>query len=367
MSSIRPLFYLKTVVTISLVLVLISCEDDSSGPSAPPSTYDFENVSYSGQTTRQDMLAELVTYMKTANTPLTKLDATIMGNMYANSNSPFAVAELNDSDKNLRSKTYQLDVSDFEQLILDYAASTQAVTIEEAQPGQAGVMYSNDRSKQYFVNEKGKEYTQLIEKGLMGAVFYSQITSVYLTDSKIGDAIDNETVEPGKGTPMQHHWDEAFGYLGLPENYPGDTENVRFLGKYINARESVLGSGTKIMNAIIAGRHAINEGDMEEKSAQASIVIAELEKAMGGTAINYINSALSNITDAALRNHALSEAEAFIQSLKYNDSKTISEAKVQEALDALGDDFNEVSDTDLKTARDIIAVELLLTDMVDSL
>ena len=60
-----------TLLSLSL-LTAISCDkDDDSSTTEPtvtlPETYDFENVSYTGQENRLDMLSEIVTYMKTAN------------------------------------------------------------------------------------------------------------------------------------------------------------------------------------------------------------------------------------------------------------------------------------------------------------
>lgn len=44
---------------------------------------------------------------------------------------------------------------------------------------------SFEESLRNSVNANGREFTQLIEKGLMGAVFHSKIYTVYLTDTHI--------------------------------------------------------------------------------------------------------------------------------------------------------------------------------------
>ena len=54
-----------------------------------PTTYSFDrngssSISFSGQTQRMNMLTEMVTYLKTANTPGTSIDATKLKDMYAN-------------------------------------------------------------------------------------------------------------------------------------------------------------------------------------------------------------------------------------------------------------------------------------------
>ena len=57
------------------------------------------------------------------------------------------------------------------------------------------------------------------------------------------------TVEEGKGTDMQHHWDEAFGYFGVPTDFPTNTEGLVGLGKYCNKVDAQLGCNKIIMDA----------------------------------------------------------------------------------------------------------------------
>ena len=62
----------------------------------------------------------------------------------------------------------------------------------------------------YHQSAGGKEWTLLIDKGLMGACFAYQITKNYLTDNKIGAAVDNLTPDAGDTyTSMEYHWDYA--------------------------------------------------------------------------------------------------------------------------------------------------------------
>ena len=66
----------------------------------------------------------------------------------------------------------------------------------------------------------GYDYTQLISKFLMGAVFYNQAVDNYL-DEKL-DADNKPNNKPYKDgvayTGKEHVWDEAFGYFGAPAN-----------------------------------------------------------------------------------------------------------------------------------------------------
>ncbi|ODS23251.1 DUF4856 domain-containing protein [Candidatus Endobugula sertula] len=64
----------------------------------------------------------------------------------------------------------------------------------------------------------GYDYTQLISKFIMGAVFYNQSIDNYL-DEKLGPQKkpNNEPYKKGAAyTGKEHVWDEAFGYFGTP-------------------------------------------------------------------------------------------------------------------------------------------------------
>lgn len=300
-----------------------------------PETYNFENVSYSGQTDRLDMLEALTVYMKTAHAPGgAQLDNQTLLDMYSNSNDPFTNADLNASTKDLRSKTLSTEQANFDSY-LTALASASRFTDSTASAGQAGIITTNNGQKHYLLNENGVELLQIVEKGLMGACFYYQGTAVYLGDGKMN--VDNETVVPGEGTAMEHHWDEAFGYLGVPTDFPTNTTGIRFWGKYINGRDGLLGLNDEIMDAMISGRAAISNDDLATRDAQIPVVREKWELAVASTALHYLNSGLATIdTDPGVAHHALSEAIAFIMDLKYGPSNKITNAEVDALLVQLG-------------------------------
>lgn len=213
-----------------------------------PSTYTFTDaegnstVSYSGQTDRINMLVELKSYMDNGHTQGTVLNKQKLLDMYSNSNSPFTSNGLNSSTKQLESKTFSLDVDLFKQHIDSIVSNSMSTTA--GSNGVAGVVTSNSGAKKYLMSSNGWEYAQIIEKGLMGAVLYYQISEVYTRDGKIGDAVDNTVAsspEEGKYyTDMEHHWDEAFGYFGAPTDFPTNADGLQFIAKYANGRNAVL-------------------------------------------------------------------------------------------------------------------------------
>ncbi len=325
----------RIIIALTATSILMaSCKKDdpekttTTSPTAVtlPSTYNFSNVDYSGQTARLDMLAEMTAELKKANSG-TQVDSSILRTMYTNTGNPFSDATLNSSGKQLRNKTYS-NVGAFNTQYFDYLMKRQGVISQHAgntwSPGNAGVATSG--SKAYFFDENGVEYTQLIEKGLMGAIFYYNIAEVYTRPGKIGASVDNSTVTPGKGTDMEHHWDEAFGYFGAPIDFSAaNTANSRYHAKYaLKGDAAGLGTIAKVMNQFIKGRHGISNKNYDMRDAAAIEVRKEFELVLVTTAIHYLNAGKANFSDDALRNHALSEAYAFIFSLAYNSDKLIS-------------------------------------------
>ena len=189
----------------------------------------------------------------------------------------------------------------------------------------------------------------------MGAVFYHQITGYYLTDEKIGDAVDNSApVDPDNGkyyTAMEHHWDEAFGYFTTATNFPLEGTD-RFWGKYSNTVDPHLGSNQKIMDAYLEGRAAISNGDMATKEEMRDIVIEELELVVAGTAIHYLNGGRENFSNDAIRVHQLSEAYAFLNDLRYNPNSIATPQQINALLADLGNNFYDISITDINSVRD---------------
>lgn len=173
--------------------------------------------------------------------------------------------------------------------------------------------------------------------------------SIYLAPGKMD--VDNEEIEEGKGTAMEHHWDEAFGYFGVPTDFPTNTDGIRFWGKYANGRDALLGSNEALMNAFITGRAAISNKDLETRDEQIEIIRNEWEKVSAATAIHYLNAANAAFADDAVRNHTLSEAWAFIHALKYNPNKKLSNVEVEEILAELGENFYEITTDNINAAK----------------
>ena len=322
-----------------------------------PSTYAFTDadgnntVSYGGQTARMDMLSEMVTYLKSANgsnaTPAT-LDASTLLAMYDNSYTGWTDQSLVGNGKQLKSKTALAD------------AGIQAM-FEAWMTTAANSSPSNTTS--YLQSSTGLEWTQMIEKGLMGACFASQMTSNYLAGI---EADDNETaVDADNGkfyTEMEHHWDEAYGYFTDAVDYPTNGTD-RFWGKYANKSylEDNLGSATDISTAFRTGRAALSAHNTADALVQRDIIIAEVKQMQAGMAIHYLNDVKSKVSsgaDQSAINHSMSEALAFLFGMQFiSETPDMNSSDVMAYVSTIESDVASYASnlTEINTLIDAIA------------
>lgn len=354
-------------------VVFVGCKKDKdeeptpAGPTGPtysvPTTYNFTPMTYSGQTTRIAMLDEISTYMSTGNTSLTVLDAVKLKEMYNNTNNRFTDTALNSSGKQLKNKTFILDQALFEAYMDTIAMHSTSVTAGSM--GVAGVVVSTtDITKKYLQGANGIEYAQLIKKGLSGAVLYYQAMDTYLANLVTDD---NTTVVAGEGTAMEHHFDEAFGYIGVPTDFPTNVTGLKYWGDYCNKVNPSLGTNAALMNACLAARAAISNDDYTTRDANVTIIRQQWEKIIAAAVIYELNRAKINITDDALRNHYVSEAIGFLMALKYNSMKTISNTDLTQSLNYIGYDIYNVSITNIDNARNLISTVYGLDSVKDTL
>jgi len=368
--------YLLIALTCGAIL-LTSCTDEGEDVNPTievPESYVFErngisSVDYSGQTARLDMLAELKAYIATANDSLSLNEQTLL-NMFANENSPFADATLNESGKELEDKTFLTDVNYYKEVLSSAAAASE--TVIEATEGTAGLI-ARSATRMILVNEKGHEYTQIVEKGLMGATFLNQIYNAYLTDAKTGADVDNVTIVEGKNyTTLEHHFDEAFGYWGVNVDFDAEGEN-RFLGNYTLGREGFTSAAEALKEAFLKGRTAIVNNDFVTLEAQKAIIYEQFETAVAATVIHYINESITDLNNAEIGSlfHHASEGYGFALGLKYSPVKKITDSQYNDLVNVgfgTNGNFWSMSVESLNSAKSIlISAYPALADIADDL
>ncbi len=370
----------KTLLLLPVLALFVACSDDNEvtptdSPIEIPSTYAFtrdgeSSVSYQGQTDRLNMLGEIKTEVKKGDSG-EEVSAQTLRDMFANENSAFSDADLNASTKDLESKTLTSDVSFYEELFdaVEVASLDVVANSTMAEAGVSGRIERGTSGNFILVNEKGQEFTQFIEKGLMGSVFYHQIYNVYLSDDRTGDDVDNETIEEGDNyTAMEHHWDEAFGYWGVPVDFPAElpSEAKRFWANYSYGREELVGTATALKDAYLAGRTAIVNNDLTTKNEQRTILYAQHELVAAATTIHYINDTVEDLNSGDQGNalHHLSEAYMFARALKFSPSKAITDAQLDQILEG---DFGTDGDFWTVTIEGLNAAKTTLTQVYPSL
>jgi len=345
---------LSLIVLFSLGLVLTSCNDDDDDNGSPnggngnnngnqlqvPDTYNWDDADYSGQTARIELLDRLSSEIGKAG-----------DGDPVNEQKLIDIFENNDvisADKDLVAKTYEQDRQKF----YDWFKKLDSVTNNP----NAGDTIIDGR----HYTAEGIEIQQMVEKGLMGACFYYQATSVYLNDLELDN---NENPQEGnKATKMEHHFDEAFGYLGVPKNFlnndkdevDGDYVNSSwFWGHYIRSRNPELQVKEDLFNAFLKGRAAITQQKPNKRQEAVNTIKEDWELLVASNVAHYINSTISDIDNNAMGDkwHHWSEAKAFLMSLKYNVDKKISNTRWEEIDNLLKATPKQVTKEDLQQAN----------------
>ena len=374
-----PKSSLLLALPVSMLLITTSCKKDTAtpielpnhgGPAyAIPTSYNFTGVDFTTSTQRIAMLGEMTTYIRTAHTTTQTTQPTLnaqkLKDMYANAASQFTTTGLSSSGIDLKSKTSNLFnlQTDFDAYFNDAEtasiASALNPTVTTSSSGVAGKVVVGTRA--YLINGAGYEYKEIVEKGIMGGVFYSEGTTI-LTNIA---SYDNTTLVGGI-TAQEKAWDEAFGYFGVPTTFPTYTVGVKNWGSYCNAISNALDApsvnssssvNVTIMNAWLAGRAAISNKDDAGRDAAKTIVINNWEKVGAARFISYMKLAKTNIADAAQFAHLVSEGIGFIKAFKYNPSKTLTNAEIATLEGYLGTDTYNVTTANLDLAIDFLATK----------
>ena len=329
-----------------LTIVITSCKKNNT-PSIPnytiPTTYNFANFNDTLQLKLLAMADQLVAKINLANTPGTVVSAQTLKDMFNNVNGNFNDSALKLNYSGLRLADYcsplaKTDLLNYFDSVGLYSQSNTA-----GSPGTAGVSASSaSPNKKLLLSPNGVFYSQVVKKTIMGGICSYEISQVYLTDS-ISNAVDNNTVVGGSGTAMEHHWDEAFGFFGVPVNFPSNTTGLRYFGSYSNQVDAGLGCNATLMNAFLKGRAAISAGDQNTKSRQATIIIKTLDQVDAAAIVQEMKETDATIDagDAVAAYGTLSESLGFVRNLKYNTSpiRVITDAQIIQLL-ALYDSVN---------------------------
>jgi len=361
-----------------------------------PATYDFKRngettVAFSGQTARIEMATELISAMMDFN----KTDAELQ-EMYTNRTiagadaNPFQSPALNSSSNSVQSKvaasidffsanTAEAFVikSDFSKWItaqVDEVFPNQMVAASRGVAGQIA-----DGTNVRYVNAKGLEYDQAVNKGLIGALMVDQMLNHYLSPAILDEAdnrLKNDAgilVDGKNYTTMEHKWDEAYGYLFGKSANPTEPllslGDDSFLNKYlarVNNESHFNTVAQDIFDAFKLGRAAIVNGDYRVRDEQAEVIKELIAKVIAIRAVYYLQVGKETLptsgNDYGPAFHDLSEGFGFIYSLRFlRQSNSMdpyfTRSEVDELLDQMtaGDGFWSVTSGTLDSMAQSIA------------
>lgn len=350
MERMGKLTRLSIILFLLTGLMLTSCNKDDDDSIDQPDEYRFDNnVDYSSQTARIKLLHELSGKVgQIEDNPSTDKVGTSeseLRNIYENNGAiseSESLAEKTFNENGPGSSIWQK--ADFQQFFTDATP-----------PYSTGDTITNGR----LFKANGVEPQQYIEKGLMGAVFYWQATSVHLNNlgQKSNEAPNNATA-----SPRARSFDKAFGYLGVPQDFlnndndevDGDyTGSSWFWGHYIRSRNSVLEIKEPLFNAFLKGRTAIVNGNSDKRKEAVKKIKTLWEELVAANVVHYINSTLSDMenNNKFSKWHVWAEAKAFHICLAYNDDKSISDSDWQDINNLIGSSPKTVSKSDLEQAN----------------
>ena len=340
----KKLFFYLTVS--SLFFMSYDKDDDpivDPEPTVAPATYTFlrdgvTTVYYSGQSTRIAMGQEFISALKDESKTEAQLDAMFDHQEGA---ADFSDTNLNASSKNIRSKTaasadlFSSNTTDataiknqFDSWISEQVSDVFPYWSDDASAGSAGKIQEAGGGSTRYVNGKGLELNQAINKGLIGGLMADQMLNNYLGTAVLDagtNTVDNDekTLSDGKNyTTMEHKWDEGFGYLYGADNQENPTLGAdSFLNKYLARVEGdpdFQGIAATIYDAFKLGRAAIVNNDYLTRDDQVDIIRENISKVIAIRAIYYLQQGKANLgTDWASAFHDLSEGFGFVYSLQF--------------------------------------------------
>lgn len=318
-------------LALACAALFFSCTDntgvDPDGPKSytVPSTYAFDHVDYKESASRISMWQGFQSYLGKGSTRV--LSADTVNYLWNNtnkaytaelaSNIPYPATALNALNYTLASKV--ADAAVFKALA-DSMVHVSQFYKRAASKGIPGKIGSR------LLNSQGLEFNQLVAKGLMGGLALHNINT--LLDKIPSD--NNSTVVAGQGTAMEHHWDLAFGYVGIPMDYdtafnygtqPLKADRPLAIGGYFAERGKHIQAGGRIFEAFRTGRAAISAQDYATRDAAIVTIREYLEKTLAASAYYYVTTPQTQ-TALDSKFHSLSEGAGFVAALKYRPANS---------------------------------------------
>jgi hypothetical protein len=365
LSNIMKRNFTVLSVLSAALLIAAGCSKSDNKNTPPvytvPTTYNFSNANFADVTTRIGMIVEIQNVEKLATT--VTVDGQKAKNMFTNTSSPFATAAYNTSGIQLKDQTATLFQTDVLRFIDTLVAVSQ--TGKAASRGIAGVGTSSaNAATKYALTANGMNYAQIFNKTIMGGLITYQIVNVM--NAANAGSINNTTVT-NNSTALEHAWDLAFGYWGVPVDFPANKTGAKLWGSYSTQVDSGFHANKILMDAFLKGRAAISNKDNKTIQEQSTIILQTMERLTGAAALQEVKEVKESINDNIARNSRLSECYGFIYSLKYNPKKVITDAQIDAILAKFPPNFYDLTLDQLNAIRDAVATQYNFESVKDIL
>ncbi len=264
---------------LAAAMLTTGCETEENTPETPaeitvPETYTFtskliegeDSVSYSGQTARHVLIADLKSYIGSLTDAIDagEFTPTDDGEVVARLRFYFEFDSESDGGENLRLSTdpassqgtyeaisagknlvdkfagnaSKTDHKDWTKEFWgwsEYRSTAEVLNQWFEELEDLAIAHANGDIRTYgdeqlpvHVTSDGRDLQQLIQKFLLGAIAFSQAADDYLDSDVDGKGLLQSNVDADEGKPyskLEHGWDEAFGYFGAARDYAAYTDD----------------------------------------------------------------------------------------------------------------------------------------------
>ncbi len=353
---------ITSALFLSAILFSSCKKDDAIAPYTVPDTYNFTNVENKEAASRVSMWAGYTGILGKSNTR--QLNQDTINYLWNNTNNAFTAETANGIPYtydvlNTLGTSFSLSAKTADAVVFkSLADSMKNISQYYNSPASRGVP---GKIGTRIFNHTGLEFNQAVAKGMMGSL---QLHNV-ITHLDASKGADNNTEVAGQGTAMQHEWDLAFGYAGIPKTYDTSVaynntmvDRPLAIGGYFAERGKFIQSGYKVFEAFRKGRAAIGAKDYAARDAAIATIKEYLEKTIAAALYYYITAPQTQ-ADLAAKFHGLSEGYGFALALKYRVAGSpLTNTNYLALLAIINTDFYELADdatnTKLKQAQTIL-------------
>lgn len=366
-------FALFTLITGCFLSACHNKKDSNPSPATSNySSYSYSDANYKQQTVVLLLVDSILNNLTALDNPGAQpLSAASLSALYDNTNHLFA-----DIDTGVS---------------LSALVNSNGVFFSDAQNRAFFDSIQTRSSNSVFLQTPGADSTNTISNGMylpeyyekcfMGALIYYQANQIF---TQLPNA-DNTTINPAYGTTnMIHLWDQLFGYMGMPVDYPTWTYTQLDAGTkdlsiptqpYFIAHETdflfgeYIGRSTfeytvftanptdyvqNIFNAFNTGRIAIANKDYTTRDAQLAIIQGIWEKVIASNAIGYATKCIAIYPPASnLYGQHWTEMFGFIHMFQYNPNNKLGASNINLLYSYVG---TEPAATNLTSLNNIITL-----------